>query len=67
MKVTAKVLGFNSENPNIYVLKFCSVRVQDNKAVYIDTLPSETKVKIHNYIKRCLKHQITEKLKTIKE
>ena len=67
VKVTAKVLGFNSENPNIYILKFCSVRFQDSKVVYVDALPSETKVKIHNYIKRCLKHQITERLKVIKE
>ena len=67
IKVSAKVLGFNSENPNIYILKFCSVRIQDNKVVYIDTLQSDTKIKIHSYIKRCLKHQITGKLKAIKE
>lgn len=67
VKVTAKVLGFNSENRNIYILKFCSARVQDNKSVYVDTLQSDIKIKIHSYIKRCLNHQITEKLRPIKE
>ncbi len=65
IRVAVKVIGYNSEKTNIYFLKFCSERVQDNKSVFVDTISTEAKIKIHSYIKKCLKHEISEKFNEI--
>jgi hypothetical protein len=62
IRITVKVLGFSQENPNIFIFKFCSSKIQDHKVVYIENIPNEVNQKIHNYIRKCLKRDIAKTL-----
>jgi hypothetical protein len=57
---TVKVLGFSQENPNVFILKFCSSKIQNHKVVYMDNMPQEVNLKIHNYIRKCLKRDVAK-------
>ncbi|HBD95894.1 MAG: hypothetical protein A2015_12340 [Spirochaetes bacterium GWF1_31_7] len=62
IKVTAKVIGFSSENPNFFIFKICNYRIQDNKIIYEEKATSENVRKIHEYIRKCLQEIVITKL-----
>jgi len=59
IRVNVKVAGFSVENPNIFIFKFCSSTVVEHKVVYTDITPKDVNLKIHNFIRKCLKRDIT--------
>lgn len=65
IRVTVKSIGFSNENPNVYILKFCASKVQDHKVVYVDTTPKDINIKIHGYIRKCLKRDLSKSLEEV--
>lgn len=67
IRTAVKVLGFSNENPNIYIVKFCSTKMQNNKVVYVESIPKDIGLKVHVYIKKCLKNDITKQLVEVED
>jgi len=62
-----KTVGFSRENPNIFMFKYCSTKMESNKLISIDQVGSDIKRKVHNYIKWCLKEDIKARLNSLKK
>jgi len=62
VRTAAKVMGFSKDDNNIFLLKFCSTKMDGGKLVFEETLTQEVNRKLHDYIRKCLKDQINEEL-----
>lgn len=62
VRVSAQVLGFNKSEPDIFIFKLCTAKMEDNKLIYVNGILPEVKDKIHNYIRTCLRAQISQEL-----
>jgi hypothetical protein len=67
VRVSAKVMGFSRENPELYIFKFLLPRMSNGKISFIEMLPKEEHEKIHNYIRIVLKENIETELAKIKD
>jgi len=61
-----KILGFSRENPNIFMFKYCSSKIESNKLISTEQVNPDIKRKIHNYIKWCLKEDIKVRINSLK-
>lgn len=62
-----KTLGFSRDNPEIFMFKYCSTKIESNKLVSTDQVNPDVKRKVHNYIKWCLKEDIKAQLNKLKK
>jgi len=67
LRISAKILGFSKEHPDIFILKFFTAKVIDNKFKYEAKIPQDIRNKLHTYIKLCLKENLALQLSTIKD
>jgi hypothetical protein len=60
MRVTCsvKLLGFSKENPEIFIFKFQKETMIEGNSGYSDGLNEDNRIKIHKYIKKCLKENL---------
>jgi hypothetical protein len=65
IRAAAKVLGFSKENPEIYILKFGTAKMEEDKIIFDESLHTEIKQKLHDYIRKCLRDDIIEQLKVL--
>lgn len=65
IRTSVKVIGFNKESPDIFILQFYTAKVIDNKFKYEAKILPETRNKLHAYIKLCLKENLTLLLDSI--
>jgi len=67
VRSAVKVLGFNKNQANIFVLRFCTAKMSGGKIVYEETVNPDTKRKLHDYIRKCLKDELDIKLNSFRE
>lgn len=65
IRTAVKVMGFSKVQKGFFVFKLCSTKIQNNKLTMIDELSLENKRKVHEYIKKCLRSRLLEKMKGI--
>jgi hypothetical protein len=65
VKTSLSVVGFSRQNPNIYMMKFCTTRIDGNNLVCFVSITPEMSHKLHDYIRWCLKEKIALKLNKI--
>lgn len=62
IKITAKVIGFSTEEPNLFVFKICNYKIVDSRVVYEEKATQDNVRKIHEYIRKCLQEIVIDKL-----
>jgi hypothetical protein len=62
IKTSAIVIGFSKDSPEIIVCKLQDVGMQNDKIVFLNNIPPETKRKIHEFIRKTLADGLNEKL-----
>ncbi|HOV14185.1 MAG TPA: hypothetical protein PK771_07870 [Spirochaetota bacterium] len=62
VRTAAKIMGFSKDNKNIFLLKFCTAKMNNGKLIFEETVTPEINRKLHDYIRKCLKDQITSEL-----
>lgn len=67
LRTSVKIIGFNKDMPTVFVMKLCTAKLINSQLHYTDHIPPEIKNKMHNYIKICLKDNLNQKLREIKE
>jgi len=67
VRTAAKVLGFSKLTPNIYILKFCTAKIDGGKIIYEESITPEISRKLHDYIRKCLKDELSEKFARLNE
>jgi hypothetical protein len=65
IRTAAKVLGFDKNHPEVFIMKFCTAKMDGDRIIFEETVNQEIKQKLHDYIRKCLKDEITEKLKAL--
>lgn len=65
IKTALKIIGFSKDNPNLYMMKFCSTKIEGKKLNYTESISRDINHKIHDYIRVCLKENIIEKFNEI--
>lgn len=65
LTTSVKTIGFQRDNPAIYIFKFCISMIEDNKQSYTIKISTENKKRIHSYIKKGLTKLIEGKLEKI--
>jgi hypothetical protein len=65
IRTAAKVLGFNKDKNNEYILKYCTAKMTSDKLIYEEKIAGEIKQKLHDYIRKCLKDSLTQKFNAI--
>ncbi len=65
IRCSLKVVGFSSANSSLYILKICHAEIVSNKVVFTDNIPKDTSRKLHDYIKKCLKDEMSLCLREI--
>lgn len=67
IKTGLSVVGFSRDDPNKYMLKFCTTRIYGkNMACFVSITP-EMSHKLHEYIRWCLKEGLRNKFKALDE
>ena len=66
VKTSLKVVGFHKKNTNIFMMKFCTSKIKDNKYFYTELISPEMSAKMNTYIRGCLNENIAEKLAKVK-
>jgi hypothetical protein len=64
LKTALKIIGYNKDKPYIFMFKFCTQSSIDKGGLFIDQVSAETKKKVHEYLRWCLKEKITIKLRS---
>ena len=62
IRTAAKFLGYSQEKKNHFIMKFCTLSMKDGRFDYQEQIARETKQKLCNYIRTCLKTSLTERL-----
>ena len=62
IRTAAKVLGYSRDKKNHFILKYCSLNMQDGRIQYDEQLPRERKHKLCSYIRTCLREELNELL-----
>lgn len=65
IRTAVKVMGFSKVQKGFFIFKLCSSKIQNNKLTMIDEISPENKRKVHEYIKKCLRSRLLEKMKGI--
>ncbi|MBA7556712.1 hypothetical protein ES705_49429 [subsurface metagenome] len=60
--VSAKVLGFSKNNPEIFIFQILGMEFKNNKITYTRNINYDIKNKLYNYIRMCLKKDIKARL-----
>ena len=66
VRTAARLLGFSKDNKDIFIFKYNSHKMKDNKMIIIDSVSYEAKKKFNSYIKCCLRDDMSEKLAEVK-
>jgi hypothetical protein len=61
IRSAVKVLGFNKDKKTTIILKFCTARMDGGRLIYEESIVPEINRKIHDYIRKCLKDEISLK------
>ncbi|MCG8570609.1 MAG: hypothetical protein MJB14_10760, partial [Spirochaetes bacterium] len=67
IKCSVKVMGFNKDHNQLFIFKFCQSKFENDKMVYIESNNPENNRKLHEYIRKCLKMELTEKFEAMDE
>ena len=62
LTTSVKTIGYQRNNPAVYIFKFCLSLIEDNKQSYTVKISAENKKRIHTYIKKGLAKLIEDKL-----
>ena len=82
VRTAARLLGFSKDNKDIFIFKYNSHKMKDNKIIIIDSVSYEAKQKFNSYMKQkfnsymkqkfnsyikcCLRDDMNEKLAEVK-
>lgn len=66
IKLSVKVIGFSRDKPNLYIFKLCTSHFERDRMVYNETIPGQSKRKIHDYIRKCLQADLKQRIDMLK-
>ena len=65
IKSTVKVIGFSQESPDLFIFKFCQTKFTNDQMSVLPKCSPQNSRKIHEYIQKCLRIELQEKLKSM--